>query len=673
MTNRFRFLWWVFLGPVVLLPAAARGAFNGSLTGVAFPVEGVTASGNLGFNPRRLVDAFKENRSLTEAEARDRALLLERNLDNAIELVKLRHQERGDCLALLKKKGRLCVSFDSSEKCAGACRHDQAAACMENDAITLNLKLTGTNALPSHDPVMFWLVSTLLHAATHAAQDFTVATPPPDPDRRRAEENLKRVANELEAHTGGTNWSRDLVAMLDKTLRGEPLPVNSSPLLKRLYLDLNLLGPADRTSAAMALTHAALGGLRSDLRALAGYARARAALQGFLNASLSDPGARTATLHQLKSNLALSSWKTFVSHYEMPRLLSGGGESGILEQMDGPTSYFLTTGMRAIMDFDLSPDERTLVISGLGQVNNTASLHVYSDDNLNGIFEPFERMILYENNPQLSLNLSLARHPLNQTLLVYDQASQTLRQLLDANFDGKPDWLGPVVFETSESLQWVFRWYFDETGKTIRGFPFIDNRCPALAHDEVIAEAFDEEGDGAFEQFQFVTIGQVEAIGPTWLGQVTPGQTTLAVVGQLGNPILAFLLTPENVPGDLLGQVFHTAFTGDALPLSRPLTSDDRLILLDAGLIVFSPEFRAEVPPLRPRIVSASMAPNGFSLIWSSVPQRRYRVRFKSNLADPAWDFLSNPITASGTVTFQNDPEAPLASRRFYRVEQLAE
>src|ERR1044071_5300314 len=118
MNVRMRIIWWVVFA--ALLPAIAQGAFNGALTGTGYPIGGVTPSGDLGFNPRRLVDAFKEKFSLNEDEARARAILLEKNVGNAIELVKLRNQSVGDGLNLLKKKGRLCVSFDAQEKCAGA-------------------------------------------------------------------------------------------------------------------------------------------------------------------------------------------------------------------------------------------------------------------------------------------------------------------------------------------------------------------------------------------------------------------------------------------------------------------------------------------------------------------------------------------------------------------------
>ncbi len=52
---------------------------------------------------------------------------------------------------------------------------------------------------------------------------------------------------------------------------------------------------------------------------------------------------------------------------------------------------------------------------------------------------------------------------------------------------------------------------------------------------------------------------------------------------------------------------------------------------------------------------------------WPVVPGKSYRVQFKDNLADSAWQDLSVSPTNSGTKAFLQDP-APDAARRFYRI-----
>ena len=55
-------------------------------------------------------------------------------------------------------------------------------------------------------------------------------------------------------------------------------------------------------------------------------------------------------------------------------------------------------------------------------------------------------------------------------------------------------------------------------------------------------------------------------------------------------------------------------------------------------------------------------------LRWTSVPNRRYRVQFKTSLTDAEWSELSGDVQATGTTAARSDTPAPSA-QRFYRVK----
>jgi hypothetical protein len=66
-----------------------------------------------------------------------------------------------------------------------------------------------------------------------------------------------------------------------------------------------------------------------------------------------------------------------------------------------------------------------------------------------------------------------------------------------------------------------------------------------------------------------------------------------------------------------------------------------------------------------PIVTSASFTNNIFSLSWSSVSGRSYRVQWKPQVADLVWSNLVD-ITASGSSASYND--ASTESQRYYRV-----
>lgn len=68
----------------------------------------------------------------------------------------------------------------------------------------------------------------------------------------------------------------------------------------------------------------------------------------------------------------------------------------------------------------------------------------------------------------------------------------------------------------------------------------------------------------------------------------------------------------------------------------------------------------------RPNIVNTSVTNGDFALTWSAIPGQKYRVQFKTNLTDPAWNDLAPDVTAVLSTTSKTD--ALTATQRFYRV-----
>ncbi|MCX6925416.1 MAG: immunoglobulin domain-containing protein [Verrucomicrobia bacterium] len=68
-----------------------------------------------------------------------------------------------------------------------------------------------------------------------------------------------------------------------------------------------------------------------------------------------------------------------------------------------------------------------------------------------------------------------------------------------------------------------------------------------------------------------------------------------------------------------------------------------------------------------PVFLSAVISNCTLTLTWSSVAGQRYRLQYKSNLADANWTFQGAFITASGTVASATDNICPSA-QKFYRV-----
>lgn len=76
-----------------------------------------------------------------------------------------------------------------------------------------------------------------------------------------------------------------------------------------------------------------------------------------------------------------------------------------------------------------------------------------------------------------------------------------------------------------------------------------------------------------------------------------------------------------------------------------------------------------EIEPQEIRILSLSAGQNAsWILAWSSEPGRTYQVQFKEQLADPLWQNLGAPVTATENRATLAEPINQATTQRFYRV-----
>lgn len=76
--------------------------------------------------------------------------------------------------------------------------------------------------------------------------------------------------------------------------------------------------------------------------------------------------------------------------------------------------------------------------------------------------------------------------------------------------------------------------------------------------------------------------------------------------------------------------------------------------------------FNINAPPV---IESIQLTAGQIALSWTSIPQKSYRVQFKTHPGDP-WSNLSGDVAATNTLSSKTDP-SPLMSGRFYRIMVL--
>jgi hypothetical protein len=75
------------------------------------------------------------------------------------------------------------------------------------------------------------------------------------------------------------------------------------------------------------------------------------------------------------------------------------------------------------------------------------------------------------------------------------------------------------------------------------------------------------------------------------------------------------------------------------------------------------------VPLSPPTFNVAQPATTGFNLTWNTIAGQVYQVQYTTNLTQPNWIDLGNPLTATtNTLTLQDTDAITASPSRFYRV-----
>jgi hypothetical protein len=161
-----------------------------------------------------------------------------------------------------------------------------------------------------------------------------------------------------------------------------------------------------------------------------------------------------------------------------------------------------------------------------------------------------------------------------------------------------------------------------------------------------------------------------------------PDQT----VAELATLTVTNRATDADVPANVLlyrlerapeGAVINTKgiFTWTPTEAQGPSTNLVTVVVTDDGSPTLSATNSFTVivtaPPPRPVILSITEYKHICTVSWSSVPEQRYQLQYKSVLDDGEWTDTGSEIVASGPATSISDYLGD-ASQRFYRVVLLS-
>jgi Tol biopolymer transport system component len=167
--------------------------------------------------------------------------------------------------------------------------------------------------------------------------------------------------------------------------------------------------------------------------------------------------------------------------------------------------------------------------------------------------------------------------------------------------------------------------------------------------------------DGRFVAYRSaatdLVLGATNGIPAIFLYDRMSGVTTLFGVSRFGNhPAANRSLSP------VFSDDGQTLLFGSWAP---DMTDQDS----NQGADVFAYQLCAAgpVPFFHARIVPGTSAPPQPLITWPAVPGKTYRVQFKNDLSDPAWEDLDDGVTVLGNSGYFSDP-ATAVTRRFYRI-----
>ncbi|MFN0135754.1 MAG: hypothetical protein ACKVS9_06505 [Phycisphaerae bacterium] len=608
---------------IALLPTApAFAGYTGAIGGTGYPVMDFKADADpasFTAEERAYIDKIIAvyDDVATDAEAIVRARQLHKNVCDSLNMVKCVNADVGNCLLELKKKGRICISFNMSGA-HGTASVDKKTGWTADDKININAKHLGTGALDCLSGTFYWLVTTLLHEGIHAGQSYELTpaeldalrdvpgdpTSPVNENKKRVAEQKKKWCNEIDAHTAENNWIAELEAMKAHIAGGGTTPLAAwNEATKKIFAKLMALKPAARTAALTALCDELKKNKKGNDSAIAKYEAKKAACAVFLAADVSTPEAKRDALAALlqaydrAENPKIDTGDGNANLEGEPRnVIIGNGQSGIIEQVLGETtSVFLSTGLTGVRDLSLRFNDSLLLVAGITPSGGGA-VRGYRDNNNNGVFEPFEQINGVQSNQLRGLrDLFL---DVNGNVLAYDRGfgqfddplvidpfnpmfAEKVVRLIDFNADGVPDAMGPVMY-IGPSLQHesdTFVFSMSPSGPQMEGFIDGNNFAPAFAPDEEVFKLSDPDFNGSFDPGSLPFDGVI-MYPPTWGGDPDAGDPQLIVHGKPGHPAEIRVLGENGLPIEVLGLGLMSA-EAITVPLSRPLAHGDQIQIVD--------------------------------------------------------------------------------------------
>lgn len=148
--------------------------------------------------------------------------------------------------------------------------------------------------------------------------------------------------------------------------------------------------------------------------------------------------------------------------------------------------------------------------------------------------------------------------------------------------------------------------------------------------------------------------------------------TNLAIDADTPAQQLVYSLAPGAPAGATINAtngIFSWTPIGEYVPSTNVFT----VAVADSGAPSLSAVqcFTVAVTTPHPLIHSIAVSGGGVNLIWQAVPQKIYRIDYKTNLLDPEWLELTNNVTAASVLTTNSDLGGAGGRSRFYRIELL--
>jgi len=557
------------------------------------------------------LDAVKAaNPGLSDADARTKASAIHEGLCKAIDLVKKQNATVGACLAKLKKKGAICVSFNMKDAVGGAI-NDGKADCNENDKINISSKKLAEGCPPPYDPALYWVATILLHEGTHAEQDYSTDTTGLDACKARAKRTMTRLCNEAGTGMGGepkgahvieNEWIDEIKEALDELESIEPTSmIDWSDATTEMFNGIFPLPEPQRQNAIDALRKAACANKRGNDRAIDCYRKAKMKLQNFIDTNYTspdiDPSEKQAAQQILRDCLNTAKWKWVFKFFDIPaKSLLSSAESGIIEQFDDDsTANDLDTGLMGVSDMELLDDGIAgdplddLVVAG-PNLPGMGEAFVYYDGNDNDVFEPSEQTDNFPLPPGVAGNVDLIPpqpeligiHP----WLLFDHDSFSFYIMTDNNLDGIPDGVDPIpVFqillpELVDLAHLIQEWNWD--GQRLVGFDDMITGAPVLPFDAEVLVLEDQNGDGIPDfEVPFADMLPLVQFGPTWGGEPLPGDIELELYGYPGHQVEVQIVDPVDFVPIQIVALGLTSVDPITVTLDQPLAPLDHVLLVD--------------------------------------------------------------------------------------------